>query len=450
MSSKVSIINHYDVIDKNTILLFLQNGTQIIDDTISTHKPFILCNEFEEYNNVYEYRYKLTKSDYYLYISADNYNNFLREFHYYIEDGQFNYDNLINLCIMVKNGGDDFKEMLIRNLPIIDRWTILDTGSTDNTLQNINEILIGKKKGQLYQEPFINFRESRNRCLELAGYTCKYRMMLDDTYAIEGRLREFLEICRGDQFADSYSLLIKSGDTSYYSNRITKSLNDLKYIYTIHEVIQKDDNVNVVIPDGWSWIFDIRSDYMEKRTMDRKKYDLEQLFLMAEEYPDDPRHLYYIAQTYNLLEDHENAAKYFYERAFHPVEGFDQEKVDALFEMARTYNFKLDKPWEECEKWYKLVHEWDPERPEASYFIGIHYYLEGDMKTAYEYFKDAFRIGFPIHRQYSLKPTLSYHFLPKFLSKLCYQFDNPELGYKVTSLFLQHNKPEDDEYDNVF
>ena len=451
-------------INKDSILFFYDDYTQFIHENINNQKPLILCHEFKEYIDLYDYNYKLTNSEYHLYVPFSRNIEFLHEFFYYLPDIinntdinqlaklkkiNLNYNNLIHLCIMVKNGGNDFREMLIKNLPIIDRWTILDTGSTDDTIKNINEILVGKKKGNLYQEPFINFRESRNRCLELSGYNCKYRLMLDDTYVIEGRLREFLEICRGDQFADSYSLLVKSGDTSYYSNRITKSLNNLKYIYTIHEVIQKDNNVNVVIPSNWSSILDMRSDYMEKRTMDRKKYDLEQLFLMMEEYPDDPRHLYYIAQTYNLLEDYENSTEYFKKRAFHPVQGFDQERVDALFEMTRTYNFKLNKPWEECEKYYKLVHEWDPERPEASYFIGIHYYLENNFPVAFEYFKQAFKIGFPIHRQYSLKPTLSYHFLPKFLAKLCYQFDDYNLGYEVTSLFIQHNKPEDDEYDNM-
>jgi hypothetical protein len=36
----------------------------------------------------------------------------------------------------------------------------------------------------------------------------------------------------------------------------------------------------------------------------------------------------------------------------HPVEGFLQEKIDAIFEAARTANFKLNKPWSECEALY--------------------------------------------------------------------------------------------------
>ena len=61
------------------------------------------------------------------------------------------------------------------------------------------------------------------------------------------------------------------------------------------------------------------------------------------------------------------------------------------------------------------INKIDESRPEPLYFIGIHYYLEHNYNKAYIYFKKAFEIGFPIHCQYSLKPTLSFHFLPKFV-----------------------------------
>ena len=436
----------------NTIIKVYDELSDELLSAITDIKPIVLSRQSTKLDSLYSLSYTLSSSDQVLYIPDCFEGDFYKGFHYYIKnDGEriLYYDNLIHLCIMVKNGGEVFERVLTENLQWIDRWTILDTGSTDNTIEIINKVLVGKKKGKLYQEPFINFRESRNRCLDLCGTVCKYNVMLDDTYIIQGDFRDFLEIIRGDQFADSYSLVVKSDDTEYYSNRVTKSENKLRYIYTIHEVIQKDNNVNVIIPSSKAWIFDVRLEYMEKRTMARKQYDLECLFDMVREYPDDPRHLYYIAQTYTLLEKHELAAEFFYKRAFNANEGFDQERNDALFEATRITNFKLNGSWEDCERGYNLLHEWDPERPEASYFLGIHCYMEGDMKRAYDYFQRGFHIGYPIHRQYSLKPTLSYHFLPKFLSKLCYQFDNPKLGHEVTSLFLKHNKPEDDEYENV-
>lgn len=443
LGSKVSIQTQVSTLSPS--ILFSQEAIKIHD---ITNYSIIFCHQDSMFDKTpIEFKkYHLTKSEYDLYIHNSILDKFINEFCYYFDEQQhLNYDNLIHLCVMVKNGGKEFEEMLQRNLPIIDRYTILDTGSKDNSVENAKRIL-KDKKGKVYEETFINFRDSRNRCLDLAGKRCKYNLMLDDTYVIEGNLREFLETIRSDQFADSYSLLIKSGDVEYYSNRITKSANNLRYIFILHEVIQQKDNVNVVVPCNQSWIYDIRSPVMESRTNSRKEYDLKCLFQMIEEDPDEPRHYYYVAQTYNCLENREKAAEYFKKRAFHPRTGFDQEKVDALFEMSRLYNFHLNRPWDECKKYYELCHEWDPERPDASYFLGIHYYLENDYETAYFYFKRGFEIGFPIHRQYSLKPTLSFHFLPKFFTEVCYYKNDFENGFKASKFFLEHNQPTEDKY----
>jgi FkbM family methyltransferase len=453
-ASNIFLNKSIDDLD-NSIIKIYDDNFDILDILLTKKNPIILCKENETLNTLYSYKYKLSNSNQVLYIPEQHYQNFFDNFYYYILDDTIEYDNLINLCIMVKNGGDLFEKVLTQNLPVIDRWTILDTGSTDNTIEIINKVLVGKKKGNLYQEPFINFRESRNRCLDLAGKSCKFNLMLDDTYIIKGNLRNFLNLVRGDQFSDSFSLLIRSDDVEYYSNRVTKSKNKLRYIYTMHEVIQKDDNVNVVIPIDQSYIYDERADYMNDRTMSRKDYDLKCLFEMLEEDPDNSRHIYYVAQTYNLIEKHELAAEYFHKRAFHPNEGFFQEKYDALFEMTRIYNFKLNKPWDECEKYYKLLIEWEPERPEPFYFMAVHYHLEGNNDKAYELFKKSYEIGYPISKQYSLKPTLSYYFTPKFLVPYCYTFQNFKLGEECCKLFLTKNKVnevvKDDsfEFDNV-
>jgi glycosyltransferase involved in cell wall biosynthesis len=377
------------------------------------------------------------------------------DFKYYFNaSGEFAYDNLVHLCIMVKNGGPLFEQVLTENLPIVDRWTVLDTGSTDGTQDVVRRVLEGKKKGELVEEPFLNFRDSRNRCLELAGTRCKYTLMLDDTYAIRGDLRKFLHLIRGDTFANSYSLLIQSDDSEYYSNRLLKTQDKLRYLYTIHEVVQAERNVTVVIPKEEAWIYDHRAPYMEERTHARKTYDLKCLYEMLETDPTNPRHLYYLAQTYVCLKDYEKAAHWFEQRALSPLEGHHQEAVDAMFELGRLYNFKLGKPWALCEETYKKAYAMDPTRPDALYFIGIHYYLEAEKdvdrvanrKLAYQYFKQAFALGYPIHAQFSLKPTLSFHFLPKFLTQLCYEEGDWALGLAAAERFLQHAKPTDESY----
>lgn len=416
----------------------------ILTEDMFINNPIVISNKKQDFG----FNLKLWTSNYFLTIPNEIKERFIEGFKYYMNDDILDFDNLINLCIMVKNAGCQFKSMLEHNLPLIDKWTILDTGSTDETIDIIKSVLIGKKKGRLYQEPFINFRDSRNRLLELAGEECKYTLMLDDTYKMMNNLRDFLNEIRSDQFADSYTLFIRSNDTEYGSNRILKSNRKLKYINRIHEVISDKNNINVVVPINRAFIFDERFDFMEKRTMDRKILDLKLLYEELEENPNNSRTHYYLAQTYNLLEDYENVYKWFKARVEHPNDGFIQEKVDAAFELARCANFKLNKPWEECEKLYLQAYKLDQTRPESLYFIGIHYFLENNYALAYEYLKKAFRIGYPAHCQYSLKPTLSFHFCPRYLAKVCYNYDF-KLGEEAAFFFLKHNKPDSDGYEEL-
>jgi len=278
------------------------------DTPVEIFKSKIIISKKNDLFNYFDY--KILFDDYFIYTNEKNYNIFMKHFWYYFNDSNFNYDNLVCLTMIVKNAGPLLEKVLLDNIDHFDRWCILDTGSTDGTQDLVKRVLINKK-GKLFEEPFVNFKISRNRCLELAGYTCKFILMLDDTYSLQGNLRSFLNEIRGDQFSDSFSLLIQSEDSEYYSNRIIKSKTNLRYKYTVHEVITEIDNINVTIPKENAWIFDNRSEYMERRTMDRKKYDLQLLFEELKSNPNDPRSLYYIAQTYGCIEDWVNQAKYF-------------------------------------------------------------------------------------------------------------------------------------------
>jgi hypothetical protein len=261
----------------NQTLIYSETDAVLDMDFIKENKPVILTaySDFLIRSGIYNTAFKVTNSNLVLYIPESLSSAFNAEFSYFINKaGELEYDNLNHLCIMVKNGGPQFEQMLLDNIPLFDRWTILDTGSTDETIDIINRVLVGKKKGALYQEPFINFKESRNRCLDLAGDSCKFITMLDDTYVIQGDLRGFLNEVRGDQMSTSFTMYINSDDTTYGSNRVIKSQSGLRYIHRIHEVITDKNNVNIVIPREASFIEDRRFDYMEKRTMDRKQLDL--------------------------------------------------------------------------------------------------------------------------------------------------------------------------------
>jgi tetratricopeptide (TPR) repeat protein len=425
-------------------ILYASNDKDIDFNLINRDPPIIVTTYSSKIAELYSSFciFKLTRTDLRVYIPDIKYSSFFKHFHYYINSkNEIDYDNLINLCIMVKNGGEQFEKMLLKNLSIINRWTILDTGSTDGTIDVIKKVLVGKKPGKIYQEPFINFRDSRNRCLELAGDKCKYTLMVDDTYTIEGAsgLIEFLNDTRGDQMSDSFYLYIKSEELEYVSNRLLKTYRKLKYMFKIHEVVQEEDNKMIIIPKSHAYIDDYKCDYMAKRTADRIDLDFKYLYEELEEDPNNPRTYYYLGQTYLGIKNYEKAYEYYLKRVQHKTKGFIYELVDAAFECARIANFNLQKPWEECEKLYLKSYELDNTRPEPLYFLGNHYYLNGNVNIAYDYLKRAFKMGIPTNAQFNIKVKIITHYIPKFLTYVCYEMKDYVLGEEASSFFLNNN-----------
>jgi tetratricopeptide (TPR) repeat protein len=393
--------------------------------------------------------YRLSGTDLYLSIPQHLSNQFQQAFRYWLspilgdnQGTQLTYDNCLNICFMVKNSGPKFEQVLEQNKPYMDSWTVLDTGSTDDTIETANRTL-RDKHGTLYQEPFINFPDSRNRCLELAGTHCKYTLMLDDSYIIKGGLREFLNLIRGDQFADSYNLYVLSGDVQYTSNRLLKTDRHLKYTGMLHEIISPVNNINVTIPINEAQIYDEQSDYMSDRTTERKSYDLARLEDMLKQDPNDSRALYYLAQAHNLLGHYEQAYDLFIQRAKMTDIGFSQEVADSWLEAGRCSQFHLKMPPEVFLNHYEQSFLAEPARPESQYYIGLYYKSIGDLSKALFYLTRAYYIGYPINKEFSLKPTLSFYFLPTFLSEVCYTASEGgrptyQLGLDACNLFFAY------------
>ena len=373
-----------------------------------------------------------------LHVHDDALIEFKNKFRFELDGNTLNYNNLVNLVIMVKNAGEGFRDILTQNLPYFDRWTVLDTGSTDNTLEIVKDVF-KNKRGNLYEEPFINFRESRNRALELAGTDCEFNIMIDDTYILNGPLREFLELVRGDDVADSFSLVIEDEDTKYTSNRITKSSRSLRYVNIIHEIIQQENNVNISVPYEKGYIRDISSQYMKERTNLRKQNDIELLEKMYEDDPGDPRALYYLGDSYIGLKHWENSLKYFKKRVAHPNIGFKNEVQDALYYIAVISHFYLNVEWEKCHQLYLNCYNFDQSRVESLYFIAKHYLDQQNISLGFMYLKKAFQSGIP-EITMSFRKNIYYYHIPFDLMGYCYMEGEYELGEQCCRRLVEYEQ----------
>lgn len=385
--------------------------------------PF--TNKFHTYNFI----------NHKVYVHDEVDSRFREKLRPYLNGDELTYDNLINICIMVKNAGDGFRDVLTQNLPYMDRYTILDTGSTDNTVQIAKEVLAGKR-GEIYEEPFINFRDSRNRLLDLAGTHCFYNVMLDDTYVLQGKIREFLDFVRGDDIVDSYAITIQDIDTMYSSNRIIKSDRNIRYVNLMHEILQKENNMAVNIPLEFGHIVDIVSDYMTERTNERKQYDLKILNEMLKEDPNEPRTYYYMATTYVCLKDWKNALHWFLKRI--EFDGYANEKQDALYYIAAIKHLFMEDPWEECLTWLLRCYEFDPKRAESLYIIGDYYAKNGMDSTAMIFLKRAFDIGFP-RIDMSVRMNIYNLHIPQRLLEVSFRLGEYKIAHEAAKKIIDTN-----------
>ena len=195
---------------------------------------------------------------------------------------------LLELVMIVKNSGEVLRKCLNAIKPHIDYWTILDTGSIDNTMDIIREEMEGLD-GTLYQEEFIDFATTRNRSLELSSKRCKYTIILDDSYVLHGgeKLRKILNKSNKSSYCINIGYLKEKVLTSYYySLRIIKSNENLRYRSKVHEYILDDNTDHIRVKD--IFIDDLGDNEHSVRSKNRYRKDIEFLLEENKENPNNP------------------------------------------------------------------------------------------------------------------------------------------------------------------
>lgn len=83
------------------------------------------------------------------------------------------------LCLnmIVKNEAHVIERCLASARPLVDRWSIVDTGSTDGTQQRIAEIMAGLP-GTLHERPWKNFDHNRTEALARTE-GCDHSLFID-------------------------------------------------------------------------------------------------------------------------------------------------------------------------------------------------------------------------------------------------------------------------------
>ncbi len=254
--------------------------------------------------------------------------------------------------MMVKNETKRLHVSLQSVLGYVDSIVIYDTGSTDNTIDILNNFSTNNNIPlRLIQGEFIDFSTSRNILLEYVDtfLDIDFLLLLDcnDELRDGNNLRTFSKNYINQNVNTGF--LIKqqwfSGQTiTYFNIRLLKSRSGWRYNGSVHEWLKdtRDIEKPAIKIDGFSLYQDRTCD--DDKSSKRFERDL---VLLSEDFknnPTDTRTVFYLAQTYECLNNNSQALHYYKLRS--NMEGFQEEKFHSILRVANNM-VKIKMEWED-------------------------------------------------------------------------------------------------------
>ena len=211
----------------------------------------------------------------------------------------------LSACMIVKNEEEYLPRALNNLIGVVDEICILDTGSTDRTIEIAEKYGAEIKTGG----DAMHKGQSRNQSIEMA--TGDYVIILDADETIRNPfdVRDHIELTRADVYYIRLAFMNGDQPTLQYSQARIFKRGAVQYKYRAHEIPVWDKSAKV----NWStlvWEHRPPADRVERK----KLYALERLLLDVKENPQESRPLYYLGRQYYYLGQYhpaiENLQKY--------------------------------------------------------------------------------------------------------------------------------------------
>lgn len=300
--------------------------------------------------------------------------------------------NKIILMLMIKNESKIIERCIGRALEHVDAVCILDTGSTDNTVEICKNFLSTcGKPFKIEVEPFKNFGYNRTISFLKAQELCKeLNWDLDTTYAmaVDGDMI----IRPSEKFKDfklvhpGYTAIQNNGILKYYNVRFMKCGFNWKCVGATHEYWSGDPVGK--IPYEVFYIEDVNDGGCKSDKFER---DVRLLTEELQNEPDNPRTHFYLAQSLKDSGKFEEAIQYYKKRI--KLGGWAEEVWYSYYTIGKCYNALKD--IEKMEEW--MVRAWKnrPWRAEPLYYLTKYFREVSEHYKAYHYYLKGKDIQFP-------------------------------------------------------
>lgn len=296
--------------------------------------------------------------------------------------------SVVGLCMIVKNEIDVIARCLESVKPLIDRWTIVDTGSTDGTMEKIR-LVMANIPGELHERPWIDFGTNRTEAIQLARPHCDYLFIIDAD--------EVLQVSPDFQLPqlkdDSYSVTILHGSIRYARTCLIAARLPWVYKGVLHEYLDAGRYIEPTPLPGLSVLYTTEG---ARSKNPRKFHDDALVFEHAlKDDPDNLRYLYYLAQSYRDAGETASAIKAYQHRA--SLKGWVEEDWHAQYQVARLMD-SANYPEPSVVNAYMKAYEMRPTRAESLVWLGAYLRHRNRWQSAKLFLLAANQLPYPTDR----------------------------------------------------
>lgn len=277
------------------------------------------------------------------------------------------------LAMIVRDEAHIVEEGLASLVGCIDRWVVVDTGSSDDTIEIVRSFFAARGvPGELHERPWVDFGTNRTQALELAAGQADYTWMFDADDVLVG------EMDLSGLDADAFQVRF-GPDLTFWRTQIFRSDQPWRYEGVLHEYpVSGNGDTHIERVEGDYHIIARSAGARSKGN--KSERDVEVLTAEHERVPDDPRTVFYLAQSHRDAGNAEQALHFYELRA--SMGGWDEEVYVSRLEAARAMA-KLDRPRAEVQA--ALLDAWSgrPHRLEALHDLAHERRLAGDFAAGH-------------------------------------------------------------------
>jgi len=286
----------------------------------------------------------------------------------------------ICLNMIVKNESRIIRRLFDSVISIIDTYCICDTGSTDNTIQIIEEYFNEKGiHGKIVKEPFKDFSYNRNFALQNCIGMSDYILLLDADMILEVKNFNKSLLNEGDYF----TILQGNEEFCYLNVRIVKNNGLYKYAGVTHEFVDSPENaVRIELDKSILFIRDINDGGAKHDKFER---DIRLLLNGIKEEPKNVRYYFYLANSYHDIGRFGEAIDVYKKRI--ELGGWNEEVWYSYYRIGLCYK-NMEKFADALYYWLE-GYNYYPERLEAIHEIIRKYRIESKHNLAMEFYKIA-------------------------------------------------------------